>query len=812
VLSPYRVIDLSNERGLLCGQILADLGADVIQVEPPEGNSAREIGPWYKGERSPEHSLFWWAYTRNKRSIVLDLEDPESREELLGLIRGADFLIESDRPGRMAELGFGYEELALENPQLIYISITPFGQTGPKASWHDSDLTQMASAGHLYLSGDAGLAPLRVRVPQGHAHAASDAAVAALIAHRERKRTGLGQQVDISIQQSVTLATMFRSLDAPLEQTPAERISGGVHIAGYFMHTRYRLVDGWVVLGPAFLPSTGHFMTRLIQYALDSGFGDPSLLEEDWGQLGAHILFGIVEGESFEPTSQMFEQFFATLTKEELMRNVLERKLLLAPVMNVSEICESPQLRDRGFDIEHTHSEPKLSVRYPGPSIRFTKSPIRYRLPPPRLDEHADEIRLEPRRSKPAARGEVEIEAPEVANGESPLPLEGVKILDLFWVLAGPGATRMLADYGATVVRVESTRHVDTLRVIPPYQFSNPNAEGAGGFQSANANKLGMTLDITEPRGREIFLDLVRWADVVTESFAPGVMAQYGLSYEDLSAVKPEIIMISSCLMGQTGPWRDFTGFGNLAAAVTGFQDLSSRPGRAPSGPHGAYTDFIGVRYNAIAILAALEHRDRTGEGQYIDQSQAESGLHFLAPAYLDYTVNGSAGAASANKDLVCSPHGCFPCAGDDRWVAIAVRTDAEWQQLCKLIEAGDLVANRADAERVDDAIADWTRIREVDEVVAALQAQGIPSHGISDMPTLYEDAQLRHRDHFIEMEHEIYQTTHVESSRLKFSRSRAKRPERALSFGRDNQVVLGEILGYSEERIAELTEAKILE
>jgi crotonobetainyl-CoA:carnitine CoA-transferase CaiB-like acyl-CoA transferase len=190
-----------------------------------------------------------------------------------------------------------------------------------------------------------------------------------------------------------------------------------------------------------------------------------------------------------------------------------------------------------------------------------------------------------------------------------------VKILDLFWILAGPGATRMLADYGAEVIHVESTAHLDTLRVIPPYQFNNPHPEGAGAFQCANANKLGITLDLHSEEGREIALDLVRKCDVVTESFAPGVIERYGLGWETLREVKPDLVMISSCLLGQSGPWRDLTGFGNLAAAVTGFQQLACWPGSPPAGPYAAYTDFIGVRYNALAILAALEYRNRTGRG-----------------------------------------------------------------------------------------------------------------------------------------------------------------------------------------------------
>ncbi|MEO2168910.1 MAG: CoA transferase, partial [bacterium] len=293
MLTPYRVIDLSNERGLLCGQILADLGADVIQVEPLEGSSARRCGPWHKGEPGLENSLFWWAYTRNKRSLALDFEAEEGLAQLKQLIRGADFLIESGRPGDMERLGLGYEALSRENPGLIYVSISAFGQLGPKAHWHDSDLTQMASSGHAYLTGDADGPPLRICVPQGHAHGATDGAVGALIAHLERKHSGRGQHIDISIQQSATLATQFRSLDVPLEQAPAERLAGGVHIVGEFVSTRYELRDGHVVLGPAFL--LGQDLT-----APDAVIGAGTAYQVITGQEGFDVVVSATNAGAFD--------------------------------------------------------------------------------------------------------------------------------------------------------------------------------------------------------------------------------------------------------------------------------------------------------------------------------------------------------------------------------------------------------------------------------------------------------------------------------------------------------------------------------
>ena len=804
MLTPYRVIDLSNERGLLCGQILADLGADVIQVEALAGNSARRVGPWYKGERGPENSLFWWSYTRNKRSLTIDFDSAEEVAKLKDLIRGADFLIESGTPGEMEELGLGYETLARDNPGLIYVSISAFGQLGPKARWHDADLTQMASSGHAYLSGDADRPPVRLCVPQGHAHAGADAAVGALIAHFERKQSGQGQHVDVSIQQSATLGTMFRSLDVPLEGAPAERLSGGVKIVGRFVSTRYALRDGHVVLGPAFLPSTGHFMNRLLAYAEEEGFVDPALEGEDWGSFAIRMITGDLPPDSFEPLDRLLAAFFASRTKAELMTVALERKLLLAPVLGLESIIESEHLAERDFEFKHDHPGHGMAARYPGAFSKFSERPITSRRGPPTLGQHSEEILAE------AERAPVIAQAPN--NADTPRrPLEGVKILDLFWVLAGPGSTRMLADYGATVIRVESQSHLDTLRVIPPYQFNHPHPEGAGGFQSANANKLGITLDMSTSEGQKILRELVEWADVVTESFAPGVIDGLGLGYEALRKIKPDLIMISSCLMGQTGPWRTFTGFGNLAASVTGFQTLAAWPGRPPAGPHGAYTDFIGVRYNAVSILAALDYRDRTGVGQYIDMSQAEAALQFLTPAYLDYTVNGELRMAVGNADLDYSPHGVYPCKGDDRWIAIVIRSDSEWGALCDLMDRSDLKNQRSDHELIDRAITEWTTAQDGPILEEILQTAGIAAHRTLDTPELHADEQLQSRGHYRQVTHEIYQTHTIESSRLRLSRSPEKEAEAALSFGRDNRFVLESILGYSNDRIDALIEAGVL-
>jgi benzylsuccinate CoA-transferase BbsF subunit len=400
------------------------------------------------------------------------------------------------------------------------------------------------------------------------------------------------------------------------------------------------------------------------------------------------------------------------------------------------------------------------------------------------------------------------------------LPLADVHILDFMWVMAGPGATRILADYGATVVRIESTHHLDALRTITPFHNGQPDPESSGFFQNLNAGKLGITLDFSTAAGRAVALDLVRWADVVTESFSPKAMRSWGFDYGSLRQVKPDIIMLSTSLMGQSGPLAQFAGFGNLAAAISGFYSITGWSGRAPAGPFGAYTDTVAPRFTAAAILAALEYRRRTGQGQYIDQSQAEAALHFLAPTLLDYTVNRRVQTRVGNRDLHMVPHGVYAAAGEDRWVAIAVGTHEQWQAFCDVIQQPDLVDDerfatsarrRTHQQELDAIITAWTRDRDAHEIEARLQARGVPASAVQTMYDLYRDPQLAYRGHFVELEHPLHGTTTVEGSRFKLSRTPARIERAGPTLGRDNRYVLETILGYRPERIAELEALGVL-
>jgi crotonobetainyl-CoA:carnitine CoA-transferase CaiB-like acyl-CoA transferase len=400
------------------------------------------------------------------------------------------------------------------------------------------------------------------------------------------------------------------------------------------------------------------------------------------------------------------------------------------------------------------------------------------------------------------------------------LPLSGVKILDFMWVLAGPGITRSMADYGATIIRIESTQRVDPTRTVGPFKDNNTNPEFSALYSNNNAGKLGLSLDLSKPEARAIVLDLVRWADVVSESFSPKAMRNWGFDYESLRAVKPDIIMISSCLMGQTGPLARFAGFGNLAAALCGFYNLVGWPDRSPSGPYSAYTDYIAPRFGLAALMAALIHRKRTGQGQYIDQAQAESALQLLTLPIIDSVGSGRKYSPIGNDDLEHAPHGLYPAAGDDRWVAIACRTDDHWRALCAAMRQPQLAddprfatfaARREQRAELDRVIGEWTRLRTPLETEQMLQTRGVPAHTVQDSHDANRDPQLRHRDHFVRVNHAVAGETFVENSRFKLSRTPADVSRASPAIGQDSQYVFEKILGYSDDRISELVAGGVL-
>jgi crotonobetainyl-CoA:carnitine CoA-transferase CaiB-like acyl-CoA transferase len=391
LLNPYRVLDLTDERGILCGKILADLGADVIQIEPPAGSSARRVGPFYHDEAHPERSLFWWAYAANKRSITLNLACSDGRSLLKRLVPSAHFLIESFPPGHMAHLGLGYDALAAINPALIVVSVTPYGQDGPYAHYFASDLNGMGMAGFMYVTGDPDRPPARVGVPHFYLHGAAAGAAGAMIAHAQRVLSGRGQRVDVSCQEAVARTLASAPQLFAIEKTVIRR-QGSYRQTGdtTFMRITWPCKDGFVNFQLSGGAGAGRSVNNLIQWMEEEGLGDPFLTGIDWTTLA----YGMITKELLERVVPPVEHFLMSHTKAELFEGAVKRRILLFPVATPGDVMRNPQLQARGYFRQVLHSDLATTITYPGPFVRASATPIELRRLAPKVGEHNAEIYL----------------------------------------------------------------------------------------------------------------------------------------------------------------------------------------------------------------------------------------------------------------------------------------------------------------------------------------------------------------------------------------------------------------------------------
>lgn len=405
----------------------------------------------------------------------------------------------------------------------------------------------------------------------------------------------------------------------------------------------------------------------------------------------------------------------------------------------------------------------------------------------------------------------------------SDLPLAGLKIADFSWVVAGPVVGRALADFGATVVRVESSTRIETARMMQPFYDGTPGRENSALYGTCNAGKLGMTLDLKSEAGRDVARDLIRWADVVVESFSPGQMARWGLDYETVRADNPSLIMLSTSLMGQTGPAAKLAGYGNIGASLSGYQDLVGWPDRPPIGPFGPYTDYVGPRFSLLALLVALDRRRRTGEGCYLDVAQGEVGVFLLAPQLAAYFHQGAVAARCGNADARFAPHGVFACRREDdsdRFVAVAVTTDEQWRELAFELGHPELAddpayasapARLTAAAELESLVGAWTAGQRAADVEQRLQRRGVPAHLCSSSDDWSRDPQLGHRGHLRSMPHPQFGTATVEGPRYLLSETPGVVERPAPTLGQDNEYVVRTLLGYDQAAYARLLADDVL-
>jgi crotonobetainyl-CoA:carnitine CoA-transferase CaiB-like acyl-CoA transferase len=801
MLSPYRVLDLTDDRGELTGMVLADLGADVIRVEPPQGSPARRRGPRLPDAPEAEQSLQFAAYNRGKRSVVIDLERAEERELFLRLVTGADFVLESAPPSVLDRHGLGFGRLRQANPRIVFVQLTPFGIDGPYADTPASDLSIAALGGPVSLQGIASRAPVRVTVPQVWRHAGAEGATAALVAHALMQKTGEAQRVDVSAQAAMTWTMLGGMNAAAIQGKDFERSGSLLQLGPITLPAIFPCADGFVAMVPM-----GNQIGRVVRWLIEDGLVDDSWAEEDWDSYQARVMSGRPVSHAPDEMMGAVLRFLTAHGKHELLERGLAQDVTVAPVNTVPDLLDLDHLAARGF-----WNEVKLAsgdvARAPAAFLRSTP-PLATRVPSPRLDEHGAEIRAEL-----AARPRSAAAAPS-PEGQDALPFAGLKVADLSWVGVGPGTARYLADHGATVVRVESEVRPDAIRIAGPFK------DGEGGWNRSqfygdyNTSKLGLALDLGKPEAVAVARRLIDWADVYLESFTPGTVDRMGVGYETVRATNPSLVMVSTCLMGQDGPAAGLAGFGYHAGAIAGFYEVTGWPGEPPDGPWFAYTDTVAPRFLAAALMAALDHRRRTGLGQHIDAAQLEMALQFLAPEILDYQVSGYAATRLGNRARDAAPQGVYPCASEDQWVAIAVETDSQWQALRRAVgdpqwsrvpELSGLDGRLALHDAIDAGLAAWTRERAPRQVMETLAAAGVPAGAVQRSSDLAVDPQHRHRRFHRELEHpEMGRVPYAgHQFRIHGYDSGPRAPAPVL--GQHGVQVMTELLGMSDDEVAEV-------
>jgi len=821
MLAPYRVLDLTDEKGYYCGQMLGSLGADVIKIEKPGGDPGRNIGPFFHNICDPEKSLNWFAYNCNKRSITLDIKTDAGKDTFKKLVRTADAVIESFAPGYMDEIGLGYSELKKISPGIIVTTITPFGQSGPYRGYRASDLICWAMGGLLAQTGDPDYRPVRIsHINFAHLIASMDAAWGTAIALYYRGTTGKGQKVDVSIQQSMAKTTFLSHESWEVtgkEQTRASSFYK-VHRSEVKLRQVWDCKDGYI----AFLIFGGHWGAthdnpRMVKWMSEVGMVDDYLGNMDWARLN----WRRTPLAEVEKIHAYFDRFFKIKTKAELLEEALKRGIALQPINTPVDILTHPQLKARNYWQELQHEELGTRISYPNRFCLPSESPCKLWRHAPHIGEHNREI-LDELADMPGK----EITVAETNGGDGTGAdaaigaLAGVKVLAFETAQAGPMTTSLLASFGAQVIRVESTTRLDWHRQVGPFVGNKTSPDRSACYYHVNPGKMGVTINLKHPNATDVLSRLIKWADVVTDNFAGGVMARLGLGFENLTKINPGVIVLSSDTYGQTGPFGGTPLYGVPLTALSGLPYLTGSPERVPQFPGFAITDFIAPRSNALAIVSALDYRRRTGRGQFIDASQFEATIPLMTPVLLRYEVNGETPERIGNRSEYGAPHGVYRCRGNDRWCAITVFTEDEWQRFCEAVGNLDwtkdpdfaTLKNRLqNVDKLDEVVDTWTSMYSPEEIMERLQSVGVAAGVVQGGRDLASDPQLKY-DHFYQKLH------HNDIGNFSYSGWPVKMSEtpyrirRAPFLGEHNEEVFVNILGMSDNEFVELIADGVLE
>jgi crotonobetainyl-CoA:carnitine CoA-transferase CaiB-like acyl-CoA transferase len=850
-LSGLRVVEIGAELTEYCGLLLAGLGAEVVKVEPDGGCSTRGFPPFADSADGSQFSLHHYFYNRLKTVMTLPPEPAASQERLRAAVSAADVVLEGHDRDFWSRQGMAFEDLVSGLDQSIVARISPFGDTGPWAGYKSSDLVHLALGGPVMncgydprLDGTYETAPIAPQSQHAYHIAGEQLAIGIVNALSARRHLGVGQSLTCSVHEAVAKATEIDLMLWVLRRQPVYRQTcrhareqvSAVPTIGKTKDGRWIMTMGG--------PRSGN-SAALAGLGAELGVTIPARTAEAANDVGGRVIPGI--SADSERESRLLELSHRIVNKfvydEAPWQQAQSAGLMWAPLRKPHESALDAHWIKRGT--VETVLDPVTGRSLALPVSKWRSTLYDWR------SESAGHgaVATDPRSVAPVAQVGPERGPDPVALQQAlsrwgrPFALQNVRILDFSWFLASAGGTRFLAAYGAEVIKVEWSERPDTRLGCPapaggraarvaatgplPPETGPPDADTGGQFNNKNTGKIGISLNVKTPEGRELAQELAKLSDVVAEGFSPGVMDRLGLGYNSLRALKPDIIYAQQSGMGSYGDYGRLRAIGPIAAAMAGTSEMSGAPDPYPPAGWGySYLDWMGAYNFALAISAALYQRDSTGQGQYIDASQCEAGIFLTGVPMLDWSANSRVWQRSGNRHpyLRHVPYGIYPTQGDDRWIGISVASEGEWLALCSVLGAGlrhreafatmDLRYENVDL--LDAAMADATAAWDGYELMAALQGVGVAAGVCQTAEDRCDhDPQLAHLQWLTEVSGTKIGEWPLPAVPVKLDRTPAHigglKDRGAPCYGEDNEYVYGELLGLSSAEIGRLAARKVI-
>ena len=818
-LQGFRALDLTTLSGQLCGRMLADLGMEVIKIEPPGGDPVRKLAPFVKLPNGSELSTPFAHLNAGKASKVLDLDKEADREVFRKLVETADVVLESFQPGELDARGLGYKSLAAINPGIVMASITGFGQTGKKKNLACNDLVALAESGFLYISGDPSLPPCRPPETQAYYFASLFAAAGLLAALYRREHTGQGDHVDSSMQE--TLATQEHIIRLWANEKQISKRAGSQH--GSVAPAKiFPCRDGFVYL----------YVTRQHWKLFLTVWKDhpPVFDAPEW----LNNVYRRAHADELNPAVQAL---LSKYTMAEITDLLQAKGIPCVPVNTPMGFANDEHVRGRGFmaPVEHvgfgSTKQPAMPFVIDGARPAVGSVPVldSWRSPS-HISPVADSVTMsrdrvvipnecEGSEISPGARPEyrrrsrndTEVDGNDALDmGGGNGPLDGMRIVSFDHVLAAPYGTTILAELGADVIKVESSKGG-----MDPFRFfgtgEDPNVSPR--FLEFNRNKRSFTVNLKHPKGPRVLHDLVAKADAVLDNYSVDVVERIGLSYDDLCKVKPDIINLRMPGLGTTGPKRHFSTVGVNITAFTGLTYLWNHPGVTdpPIGSQTVFPDYVSGVLCAIIIISGVLYRDRQRKGAFIDLAQSEATAFMIGANLMEAAASGKDPQPIGNASPGAAPHNCYPCKGEDRWCVITADTEQQWAALANIIgdgsgqdaRFGSVEGRLQHRDQLNAAIGRWTQDKDAFEIMDRLQQAGVPCGVVQTGEDLTNDPHLKDRGFIVTVENPRLGRVVLPNFPLQFANAKLTRRWEFPVLGRDTEAVLRDVVGYSEKTIA---------